>query len=107
MYGIRGMGYAFLCASYLSNSPRPMSLISVIFGSDDDQEILDTLYSIVNVRLYLCLKWLFDLDITIEYVRAWVGTRIKVDLPTYAIYKKLVCLGEQLLRGDASGPRSA
>ena len=40
--------------------PRPMSHISAVFGSDDDQEILDSLYTIVNVRPYL-LK-VFDLD---------------------------------------------
>ena len=28
---------------------RPMSLVSSIFGSDDDVEILDALYTIVNV----------------------------------------------------------
>jgi len=32
--------------------PTPMSHISAIFGSDDDQEILDSLYTIVNVGLY-------------------------------------------------------
>ena len=29
--------------------PWPMSLISAIFGSDDDKEILELLYTIVNV----------------------------------------------------------
>lgn len=28
---------------------RPMSLVSSIFGSDDDAEILDALYTIANV----------------------------------------------------------
>lgn len=29
---------------------RPMSHISAIFGTDDDQEILNSLYLIANVR---------------------------------------------------------
>jgi hypothetical protein len=39
--------YSLLDFSFIS--PRPMSHISAIFGSDDDQEILDSLYTIVNV----------------------------------------------------------
>jgi hypothetical protein len=35
--------------------PRPMSQISAIFGTDDDQEILTSLYLIANVSEKLIL----------------------------------------------------
>lgn len=33
------------------NSARPMSLISAIYGTDDDDEICEMLYMIVNVSI--------------------------------------------------------
>lgn len=36
---------------------RPMSHISAIFGTDDDMEILTSLYLIVNVSLLMFVEW--------------------------------------------------
>ena len=36
---------------------RPMSLVSSIFGSDDDGEILNALYTIANASQTLSLSW--------------------------------------------------
>jgi len=52
MHGGHGMPDCTLPMAVLPFSThrfnRPMSLVSSVFGSDDDGEILDALYTIVN-----------------------------------------------------------
>lgn len=58
----------------------PMSLISAIFGTDDDNEILQFLYLIANVRTSLELRFYGLIFQCPEYKRIGFNTRVAVDI---------------------------
>lgn len=72
-----------------------MSQISAIFGTDDDEEILQRLYTIANVSV--ARRWQLQLlTITTEYEWARSDTRVAIYLYC-GLYATMVRMGQQLL----------
>jgi hypothetical protein len=60
---------------------RPMSQISAIFGTDDDTEILNSLYTIVNVSLALAfVSSVHMTEMLLEHCWARIDPRVAVDI---------------------------
>lgn len=81
-----------------------MSQVSAVFGTDDDAEILKSLYQIANVRTTgptRCPLSLFSPCTEHQWAR--LDTRGAVDLQRDGLHQKLVCMGQQLLCGNDSG----
>lgn len=94
--------------------PWPMSQISAVFGTDDDDEIVKRLYLIANVRLpsyiYPSVPPKFRLAhllFSTEHERFGPHTRVAIDLHCLGLDAAVVCVGEQLLCGDDAGSCAA
>ena len=71
-----------------------MSHISAIFGTDDDQEILNSLYIIANVCYIVFLTGSLLTLILIEHKWTRPYSRISVDIQFYDVHQELVRLGK-------------
>lgn len=81
-----------------------MSQISAIFGTDNDEEILDSLYLIANVSPKFCLliPLCHQLYNCLEHERPRADPRIHRHLQHHVLHTALVRMGEQLLCRNAS-----
>jgi hypothetical protein len=77
-----------------------MSRVTAIFGTDDDEEILESLYLIANVRISFSLATGCDSNPTTEH--KWTGfhSRISEHTQQLRLHTAMVRLGEQLFCGD-------
>jgi hypothetical protein len=85
-----------------------MSLISSIFGTDKDDEILESLYMIANVRIVLSVFNEGSLTETCfyllaEHCRSGADSRESKYSQLHGLHKTLVRMGQLLLCRNAAG----
>lgn len=81
-----------------------MSRITAIFGSDDDEEIMNDLYLIANVRVYIFANLYWVLKFWPEHYGTWTHSRVAKYPRLLRLHAPLVCMGKQLFCGN--DPRS-
>ena len=70
-----------------------MSQITSIFGSDDDDEILESLYMIANVSPRGATSFGCDPTKDTEHGGTWVDSRVDQYLRRARVHSIMVCMG--------------